>query len=686
MQLLAQSPHGKELKIDCAQCHNPNGWSIDLNTLKFNHNTSTQFKLEESHAETNCISCHSTLVFNEAQSSCISCHTDVHSASVGNDCIRCHTSNNWMVNTISELHEENGFALVGAHNSLDCVACHTSETNLRFDAIGNECINCHQTDFNETVNPNHISAEFSTNCTECHSSFATSWSPAVFNHAMFPLTLGHDIQECKLCHIDNNYIDTSSECVSCHQTDFDTSENPNHIAAEFSIDCATCHTTNPNWNPTTWNHNDFYPLNGAHNEIASDCNACHKPEYGNYNNTPNTCVGCHLNDFNATTDPNHNTSNFPTDCASCHTESSWIPSSFNHDFFPLTLSHDIADCTQCHINNNYTSLSSECASCHQNDYDSTTDPNHASAGFNTDCTACHTTGGWTPSTFNHDFFPLTLGHDIQECVQCHTTGNYSDTSSECVSCHQSTYNATTNPNHASVGFNTDCTACHTTGGWTPSTFNHDFFPLTLGHDIQECAQCHTTGNYADASSECVSCHQSTYNATTNPNHASAGFNTDCASCHTSGGWTPSTFNHNFFPLTLGHNINDCAQCHTTGNYADASPECVSCHQSDYNGTTDPKHSSAQFPTDCTQCHTTGGWTPSSWNHDSQYFPIYSGKHQGEWNNCVECHTIANNYSSFSCTTCHEHSNKSSVDNDHKDVSSYSYVSSECYRCHPTGRD
>lgn len=612
-QMTAQSPHGKSLKIDCAQCHNPKSWKMDFKTLKFKHNKATNFKLEGVHSEVNCKECHTTLVFNEVNSDCISCHTDIHSASVGNDCARCHTPKSWIVNNISELHEENGFALTGSHANIDCVECHKSETNLRFDKLGNDCINCHQIDYNNTVNPNHKTAEFSTNCTECHSAFATSWTPAEFNHEKFPLTLGHDIKVCKECHIDNNFSNTSPECFSCHQNDFNISKKPSHIDANFSTDCITCHTTNPNWTPANWNHNDTYPLNGAHAAIAEDCVSCHKTEYGNYSNTPNTCVGCHQEDFDTTTDPNHVASSFPTDCTQCHSEDSW-----------------------------------------------------------------------TPATFDHGFFPLTLGHDIADCTQCHTTGNYADASPECVSCHQTDYNNTTDPNHTASGFSTDCASCHTTGGWVPSTFDHSFFPLTLGHDIADCTQCHTTGNYADASPECVSCHQTNYNNTSNPNHTASGFSIDCASCHTTGGWVPSTFNHDFFPLTLGHDIADCAQCHTTGNYADASPECVSCHQNDYNNTTNPNHSSAQFTTDCTVCHTTGGWTPSSFDHDGQYFPIYSGKHKGEWNQCIDCHTVANNYTVYSCTTCHEHSNKSKVDSDHSGVSGYVYESTACFNCHPIG--
>ncbi len=43
-----------------------------------------------------------------------------------------------------------------------------------------------------------------------------------------------------------------------------------------------------------------------------------------------------------------------------------------------------------------------------------------------------------------------------------------------------------------------------------------------------------------------------------------------------------------------------------------------------------------------------------------------------------------NYRVFECIFCHEHSNKTRVDNDHDEVSGYSYQSSECYRCHRNG--
>lgn len=105
---------------------------------------------------------------------------------------------------------------------------------------------------------------------------------------------------------------------------------------------------------------------------------------------------------------------------------------------------------------------------------------------------------------------------------------------------------------------------------------------------------------------------------------------------------------------------------------------------DYNSATNPNHASEIYPTDCAMCHTTSAWDPSSFNHDAQHFRIYSGTHNGKWDTCTECHTVAGDYSTFSCIDCHEHDNQNSVNNDHNGVSGYSYNSNACYNCHPNG--
>jgi hypothetical protein len=129
----------------------------------------------------------------------------------------------------------------------------------------------------------------------------------------------------------------------------------------------------------------------------------------------------------------------------------------------------------------------------------------------------------------------------------------------------------------------------------------------------------------------------------------------------------------------------CNSCHSDNVYDGKNTACVSCHQADYDRTTDPNHRTARFPTDCTLCHTTIQWPGARFEHDAQYFPIYSGKHSGKWSRCSDCHTNSNNYAEFSCLGCHPHSDKAKTDGDHRDKPGYRYESRACYQCHPQGR-
>lgn len=392
--VMAQSPHGEDFVMDCAACHDPSGWSVSLANVTFDHST-THFDLEGTHALIDCRECHTSFVFDEVENDCISCHQDVHSQSVGNDCVRCHSTDNWLVDEIPELHEENGFPLLGAHTNLSCVECHINETNLRFDRIGNECISCHLDDFQTAENPNHASAGYSTDCITCHSPLAFEWTAEVVVHDFFPLTLGHDINDCAACHDLNNFSNISPECVACHVNDFTATTNPDHQALGFSNDCAACHTLDPDWNPARLdNHNDFYALNGAHADIANDCVACHM---GDYNNTPNTCFGCHQSDYNGADDPNHAQLGFSTDCLECHTEDAWEPSTFDHDgqYFPIFSGPHQGEwnsCTDCHtVAGNFAEFS--CLGCHRepntaNKHDGVQGYIHESNA----CLSCHPQG------------------------------------------------------------------------------------------------------------------------------------------------------------------------------------------------------------------------------------------------------------------------------------------------------
>ena len=114
-------------------------------------------------------------------------------------------------------------------------------------------------------------------------------------------------------------------------------------------------------------------------------------------NYPNTCVGCHLNDYTTSANPNHVGAQFPTDCVACHNEMAWVPSSFDHDgqYFPIDNGpHSEAwnSCLDCHINqSNYADFT--CLTCHSS---LETNNNHSEVNNYQDlssaCLNCHPDG------------------------------------------------------------------------------------------------------------------------------------------------------------------------------------------------------------------------------------------------------------------------------------------------------
>jgi hypothetical protein len=320
-----------------------------------------------------------------------------------------------------------------------------------------------------------------------------------------------------------------------------------------------------------------------------------------------------LKDYQATNDPNHAQAGFPQTCQQCHNTTDWGSGTFNHAStgWALTGFHKTVPCQQCHVSGNYklTSANTQCALCHLSDYNTTNNPPHASAGFPTDCSVCHSTTNWLGATFNHAStgWALTGFHATVQCNQCHVNNNYKLTSTVCVTCHLKDFQSTTNPNHVSSGFPQQCEVCHNTSAWIPSSFDHNNtpFPLTGFHTKVPCAQCHVNNNYTSLPTDCYSCHKADYNGTNNPNHTSAGFPTTCATCHNTTSWLGATFNHTWFPTNHGGANGVCSTCHTNAsNYLVFT--CTNCHQKTQ---TDSNHRGVSGyvynSTNCYNCHRNG---------------------------------------------------------------------------------
>jgi hypothetical protein len=287
-----QMPHGENFDIECKVCHTSKGWHVDKAFYSFNHDK-TEMPLLGQHAKTDCKLCHSTLIFSEAKTECASCHKDVHETTLGQECKHCHNSNTWLVENITQIHQQSRFPLIGVHASVECSRCHKSDTFLRYEVIRTDCFNCHSDSYNATTNPNHATAGFSTRCDDCHNVFSNDWKGDGFNHKFFPLTQGHSISTCITCHTNGTYSGLSSECFNCHQSDYNSTSNPNHQSLNFQTACNDCHSTKSGWRPANYGQHDsqyFRIYSGAHDGRWASCTDCHA---NSSNYSIFSCLECH---------------------------------------------------------------------------------------------------------------------------------------------------------------------------------------------------------------------------------------------------------------------------------------------------------------------------------------------------------------------------------------------------------
>lgn len=462
-------------------------------------------------------------------------------------------------------------------------------------------------------------------------------------------------------------------------------QNPH---GNLNMACEDCHS-GTDWHtivPGKFNHTQTgFSLDGVHRKTA--CFDCHQSLI--FSDARPQCISCHTDVHKG---------ELGNACEDCHSPQTWQNDTKMRVYheqlnFPLTGVHANLDCASCHTNEQqrqYANTPVECAGCHLDNFMRTINPQHQKVGFSTKCETCHllSDNDWRAATYAHTArFPLVGGHGGLQCEACHGA-EYKALSIDCWNCHDNNYRNAKDPDHQAGGFNHDCTFCHNINAWSPADFNHDNtgFPLTGAHQSLDCISCHANG-YINTPKDCWSCHAANYTAATDPDHTANNFSHQCETCHSTSAWSPATFDHSqtSFPLTGAHaNINNCVDCHSNG-YSNTPTACVACHQQNYDASTDPNHRAAGFPTTCEQCHSTSAWSPANWDHDSQYFPIYSGKHRGEWNVCSDCHVDAADYKRFECINCHEH-DRSRTDSKHSGVSGYSYNSAACYNCHPTGSE
>src|SRR5205823_5606613 len=100
-------------------------------------------------------------------------------------------------------HDATGFKLTGMHTTTDCRQCHVNNT---FKGTAKSCVSCH-------AEPKAHKGRFGTGCADCHTT--STWSGAVFKHAVFPINHRSTKNTCATCHNDtSNFV--SYTCYNCH--------------------------------------------------------------------------------------------------------------------------------------------------------------------------------------------------------------------------------------------------------------------------------------------------------------------------------------------------------------------------------------------------------------------------------------------------------------------------------------
>lgn len=150
-------PHNNQLGKKCQNCHQQENWQKNVT---FNHDF-TLFPLTGAHQLQVCSSCHESADFTIKAFKCDDCHSsdDFHQGVLGNKCGNCHNSASW-TSWQFDHQTQTKFSLTGAHQQLECEACHTNDlVKPLFPAKA--CVACHEND------DAHDGA-FGRNCQQCH--------------------------------------------------------------------------------------------------------------------------------------------------------------------------------------------------------------------------------------------------------------------------------------------------------------------------------------------------------------------------------------------------------------------------------------------------------------------------------------------------------------------------------------
>jgi hypothetical protein len=306
----------------CEECHE----AVEWKRTKFRHDDKrfTDYRLEGRHAKVACGRCHTKVVvadgkvqrFRPLPRACATCHADFHkgdfrnlpvtvlgaarseiSASGAVRCDLCHRTQGW--DEVAFPHERTGFPLNGMHRRVTCRACHTANYQKH---VSVQCAGCHR-------DPH--AAEFGKRCEGCHEeeSWRSRFDVSAHRATNFPLAGRHALIPCVECHPnarDRGFARAATQCLSCHQGDYDRAGtlSVDHAKNGFTTECRACHNS-MRWKPARYPSHDrcFRIGTGPHAGIR--CEGCHTtiPQPSSLSScTSNNaaCTSCHTHDKSRT--------------------------------------------------------------------------------------------------------------------------------------------------------------------------------------------------------------------------------------------------------------------------------------------------------------------------------------------------------------------------------------------------
>ena len=604
--------HNGKLGADCLRCHSPESWhdikaeGVADRAFHDKH----AFPLRGAHRPVACKSCHGPFAGKPALfkgvkfAACADCHADAHIGQLqvvqAQKCEQCHDVNGFVpVLFDRKAHEATRFPLAGSHRAVACNRCHKADADVRSlvpvatkrdllnkgrpvrvsaarlampdvvgagaeGAAGADCTACHEdVHAGQFTRPAGAAAGppservEAKSCSACHAMTA-AFADSTFAHdsSRFPLSGKHKEVACAACHSAEGpgvvvYRPLALSCASCHADE--------HVG-QFSVDCASCHTT-AGFLPATFTHEQSaYALEGQHQQVA--CIACHQrvavegKNIVQYKPVPMQCGACHEDQHQRAFDGYYPqlaaTTTAEPRCDGCHVANGWLPGSFAHERtgFPLSGKHAGKRCASCHGSDINRPVPATCVSCHQ-------DP-HAQE-FGLMCSACHTTEVFSGPSFPVDAhrrtnFPLSGRHASLPCDECHVEKResmFTRAAIDCGSCHAKDARAASlvTVDHARPPFSGGtCASCHIPVTFAPARFpqHEPCFPLARGAHVQvRCNECHAnlpgtrfTGTCTGVPVLCATCHVHAA-AIEDPRHAAVpGYefkSAKCASCHRDGG-------------------------------------------------------------------------------------------------------------------------------------------------------